>query len=192
MRAVIAPDPGGLEALVVTDLPDLTPGPGEVVVTVSGTAVNRADPLQRQGKYPPPQGAPAWLGLECTGAIVDVGVGVTAGSWATKSARCSPAAVTPNASSSTRDSSCRSPPESIVTAAALPEVASTVWSNVFGRRPPAGEPLLMHGGGSGIGTFAIQLANARGARVITTASSQARVCESLGADVTINYREQDF
>ena len=196
MRAVIAPDPGGLEALVVADLPDPTPGPGEVVVTVSGTAVNRADTMQRQGFYPPPPGASDVLGLECSGTISAVGEGVDG--WAVGDEVCALLAGGGYAEQVLVPAGQVMPVPAgvdLVTAGALPEVACTVWSNVFmiaGLQPD--ETLLVHGGGGGIGTFAIQLAHALGARVITTAGSQEKldVCRSLGADVTINYREQDF
>ena len=196
MRAVIAPDPGGLEALVVTDLPDLTPGPGEVVVTVSGTAVNRADTMQRQGFYPPPPGASDVLGLECSGTISAVGEGVDG--WVVGDEVCALLAGGGYAEQVLVPAGQVMPVPAgveLVTAGALPEVACTVWSNVFmiaGLQPD--ETLLVHGGAGGIGTFAIQLAHALGARVITTAGSQEKldVCRSLGADVTINYREQDF
>ncbi len=196
MRAVIAPDPGGLEALVVADLPDPAPGPGEVVVTVSGTAVNRADTMQRQGFYPPPPGASDVLGLECSGTISAVGEGVDG--WAVGDEVCALLAGGGYAEQVLVPAGQVMPVPAgvdLVTAGALPEVACTVWSNVFmiaGLQPD--ETLLVHGGGGGIGTFAIQLAHALGARVITTAGSQEKldVCRSLGADVTINYREQDF
>jgi putative PIG3 family NAD(P)H quinone oxidoreductase len=196
MRAVIAPDPGGLEALVVADLPDPTPGPGEVVVAVSGTAVNRADTMQRQGFYPPPPGASDVLGLECSGTISAVGEGVDG--WAVGDEVCALLAGGGYAEQVLVPAGQVMPVPAgveLVTAGALPEVACTVWSNVFmiaGLQPD--ETLLVHGGAGGIGTFAIQLAHALGARVITTAGSQEKldVCRSLGADVTINYREQDF
>ena len=196
MRAVIAPDPGGLEALVVADLPDPTPGPGEVVVAVSGTAVNRADTMQRQGFYPPPPGASDVLGLECSGTISAVGEGVDG--WAVGDEVCALLAGGGYAEQVVVPAGQVMPVPAgveLVTAGALPEVACTVWSNVFmiaGLQPD--ETLLVHGGAGGIGTFAIQLAHALGARVITTAGSQEKldVCRSLGADVTINYREQDF
>jgi putative PIG3 family NAD(P)H quinone oxidoreductase len=196
MRAVIAPDPGGPEALVVTELPDPEPGPGEVVIDIVASAVNRADTLQRQGFYPPPPGASDVLGMECSGRISAVGDGVeghqvgdevcallAAGGYADKVALPAvqvmpvPAGV------------------DLVTAAALPEVACTVWSNVF---MIAGlqrdETLLVHGGAGGIGTMAIQLAAALGSRVFATAGSPEKMelCESLGAERAINYRDEDF
>jgi len=196
MRAVIAPDPGGPEALIVTDLPDPEPGPGEVVIDIVASAVNRADTLQRQGFYPPPPGASDVLGMECSGRISAVGDDVeghqvgdevcallAAGGYAEKVAVPAvqvmpvPAGV------------------DLVSAAALPEVACTVWSNVF---MIAGlqrdETLLVHGGAGGIGTMAIQLATALGSRVFATAGSpeKQKLCESLGAERAISYRDEDF
>jgi putative PIG3 family NAD(P)H quinone oxidoreductase len=196
MRAVIAPDPGGPEALVVADLNDPEPGPGEVVIDMAATAVNRADTLQRQGFYPPPPGASDVLGLECSGTISAVGDDVAG--WSVGDEVCALLAGGGYAEKVLVPAGQVMPvPDGVdlVTAGALPEVACTVWSNVFmiaGLRQ--GETLLVHGGAGGIGTFAIQLAHALGVRVITTAGSQAKldVCRSLGADVTIDYKEQDF
>ena len=196
MRAVIAPDPGGPEALVVADLPDPTPGPGEVVIDMTASAVNRADTLQRQGFYPPPKGASDVLGLECSGVVSAVGDDVAG--WTVGDEVCALLAGGGYAEKVLVPAGQVMPvPDGmeLVTAGALPEVACTVWSNVFmiaGLRQ--GETLLVHGGAGGIGTFAIQLAHALGVRVITTAGSPEKldVCRSLGADVTINYREQDF
>src|ERR1700710_1794095 len=170
MRAVTAPDPGGPEALTVTELPDPEAGPGEVVIDIVASAVNRADTLQRQGFYPPPPGASDVLGMECSGRISAVGEGVedtevgdevcallSAGGYAEKvsvpvgQVMPVPAGV------------------DLVTAAALPEVAATVWSNVMMVAGlSSGDTFLVHGGAGGIGTFAIQLAHALGARVFTT------------------------
>jgi len=196
MRAVIAPDPGGLEALVVADLPDPTPGPREVVVDMAATAVNRADVMQRQGHYPPPPGASEVLGLECSGVVAAVGGDVD--EWSVGDEVCALLSGGGYGEKVLVPAGQVMPvPDGVdlVTAGALPEVACTVWSNVFmiaGLQ--RGETLLVHGGGGGIGTFAIQLAHALGARVITTAGSAEKleVCRSLGADVTVNYREQDF
>jgi putative PIG3 family NAD(P)H quinone oxidoreductase len=196
MHAVIAPDPGGLEALVVAELPDPTPGPGEVVIDVTATAVNRADVMQRQGHYPPPPGASDVLGLECSGVVSAVGPDVEG--WAVDDEVCALLAGGGYAEKVLVPAGQVMPLPAgveVLTAGALPEVACTVWSNVFmiaGLQQ--GETLLVHGGGGGIGTFAIQLAHALGAFVITTAGSQEKldVCRSLGADVTVNYREQDF
>jgi putative PIG3 family NAD(P)H quinone oxidoreductase len=196
MRAVIAPEPGGPEALVVVDLPDPTPGPGEVVLDMAATAINRADTMQRQGFYPPPPGASDVLGLECSGVISAVGSDVD--DWAVGDAVCALLAGGGYAEKVLVPVGQLMPVPSgidVVHAGALPEVACTVWSNVFmiaGLQ--RGESLLVHGGGGGIGTFAIQLGHALGAQVLTTAGSEEKleVCRSLGADVGINYRDQDF
>ena len=196
MRAVIATEPGGPEVLTVSELPDLAPGPGEVVVDVVASAVNRADLLQRQGHYPPPPGASEIIGLECSGRIAAVGDGVDR--WQVGDEVCALLAGGGYAEQVLVPAAQVMPLPSgvdVETAAALPEVACTVWSNVFmvaHLRPE--ETLLVHGGGGGIGTFAIQLAHALGARVVTTAGSEEKleVCRSLGADVAVNYREQDF
>jgi len=196
MRAVIAPEPGGPEALVVADLPDPTPGPGEVVLDMTATAVNRADTLQRQGHYPPPPGASEVLGLECSGVVS--AVGADAGRWSAGDEVCALLAGGGYAEKVLVPAGQVMPvPDGIdlVTAGALPEVACTVWSNVFmvaALQPD--ETLLVHGGAGGIGTFAIQLAHVLGARVVATAGSPEKleVCRTLGADVAVSYREQDF
>jgi putative PIG3 family NAD(P)H quinone oxidoreductase len=196
VKAVVARTPGGPEVLEYVDVPDAEAGPGEILVDVAATAVNRADLLQRQGFYPPPPGASDLIGLECSGIVAALGEGATGfdvgaevcallagGGYATKVAV--PAGqVMPL-------------PEGVdmVTSAALPEVAATVWSNlmmVAGLK--AGDNLLVHGGAGGIGTFAIQLGHALGARVLTTGGTPEKLefCAGLGADVTINYRDQDF
>ncbi|MFE2728588.1 NAD(P)H-quinone oxidoreductase [Kitasatospora sp. NPDC059327] len=196
MHAMTIPEPGGPEALVWAEVPEPVPGDGEVLVEVAATAVNRADLLQRQGFYDPPPGSSPYPGLECSGRIVALGPGVAG--WGIGDEVCAllsgggyaqrvavpvgqllpvPKGLTPEE------------------AAALPEVAATVWSNVFlvaHLRP--GETVLLHGGASGIGTMAIQLAKAVGARVAVTAGSAEKLarCAELGADITIDYREQDF
>lgn len=178
------------------DVPDPEAGAGEVLLDVAATAVNRADVMQRMGHYPPPPGAPAWPGLECSGRIAALGAGVS--SWAVGDEVCAllsgggyawqvavpagqllpiPAGV------------------SVVDAAGLPEVSCTVWSNVFMQaRLVAGEVFLVHGGSSGIGTMAIQLAKQHEARVFCTAGSEAKRerCRELGAEVAIDYRSEDF
>jgi putative PIG3 family NAD(P)H quinone oxidoreductase len=196
MRAVIAPNPGGPEALVVTERPDPAPGPGELVLDMRATAVNRADTLQRQGGYPPPPGASDILGLECSGVVSAVGPDVE--DWAVGDEACALLSGGGYAEKVLVPAGQVMPVPAgvdLVTAGALPEVACTVWSNVFmiaGLQKD--ETLLVHGGAGGIGTFAIQLAHALGARVVTTAGSAEKldVCRSLGADVTVNYRDQDF
>jgi putative PIG3 family NAD(P)H quinone oxidoreductase len=196
MRAVTVTEPGGPEVLAWTEVPDPVCGPGEVIVDVAATAVNRADLLQRQGFYPPPPGASDIIGLECSGVISEVGEGVIG--WAVGDEVCAllsgggyaERVAVPAGQLLPRPSGVE-----LATAAALPEVTCTVWSNVFllaGLR--RGENFLVHGGSSGIGTMAIQLAARAGARVFTTAGTAAKlaVCRELGADVGINYREEDF
>ncbi|WP_030483491.1 NAD(P)H-quinone oxidoreductase [Nocardioides aequoreus] len=196
MRAVTAPEPGGPEALVVSDHPDLEPGPGEVLVEVVASAVNRADTLQRQGAYPPPAGASDVLGLECSGRVAALGEGVEG--WAVGDEVCALLAAGGYAEQVVVPAGQLMPvPDGVdlVTAAALPEVACTVWSNVFvvaGLQQ--GETLLVHGGAGGIGNMAIQLGAALGARVLTTAGTAEKraFCESLGAERAIDYHEEDF
>ncbi|GAB3077329.1 NAD(P)H-quinone oxidoreductase [Nocardioides zeae] len=199
MRAVIAPEPGGPEALVLTERPDPEPGPGEVLVEVAATAVNRADLLQRRGFYPPPPGASDVLGLECSGTVAALGEGVAeAGRWAVGDEVCALLAGGGYATHVVVPAGQLMPlPPGVdlVTAAALPEVACTVWSNVVTVGGLAsGDTFLVHGGAGGIGTFAIQLASALGARVFTTAGSAEKraFCEELGAERAIDYREEDF
>jgi putative PIG3 family NAD(P)H quinone oxidoreductase len=196
VRAVVASGPGGPEVLSVTDLPDLEPGPGEVAISVVATAVNRADLMQRQGFYPPPPGASDVIGLECSGTIAALGDGVAG--WRVGDECCALLAGGGYASRVVVPAGQVMPVPagvSLVEAAALPEVACTVWSNVFmvaGLR--ADEWFLVHGGAGGIGTMAIQLAAALGARVMTTGGTAEKLaaCAALGAEVTIDYREQDF
>ena len=196
MRAVIASTPGGPEVLTVSELPDPESGPGEVVVDIAATSVNRADTLQRQGHYPPPPGASEVLGLECSGTVSAVGADVER--WKVGDEVCALLGSGGYATKVVVPAGQVMPVPAgvdLVTAGALPEVACTVWSNVFmvaGLRPD--ETLLVHGGAGGIGTMAIQLAHALGARVITTAGSpeKLQLCRSLGADVAVSYRDQDF
>ncbi|MFG1805483.1 NAD(P)H-quinone oxidoreductase [Streptomyces sp. NPDC049040] len=196
MRAITIAEPGGPEALVLADVPDPVPGTGEVLVEVVASAVNRADILQRQGFYDPPPGASPYPGLECSGRIAAIGPGVTG--WSVGDEVCALLAGGGYAERVAVPVGQLLPvPEGIdlLTAAALPEVTATVWSNVFQiahLRP--GETLLVHGGSSGIGSMAIQLGKAVGAKVVTTAGSARKlaVCRDLGADVLVNYRDQDF
>jgi putative PIG3 family NAD(P)H quinone oxidoreductase len=196
MRAVVATEPGGPEVLEIRELPDPVAGPGEVLVRVAATAVNRADVLQRMGFYPPPRGASDIIGLECSGTVAALGEGVTG--WEVGDEVCALLAGGGYASYVVVPAGQLMPiPDgvSLVEAAALPEVACTVWSNVFMLAGlEAGERFLVHGGAGGIGTFAIQIASALGAEVYTTAGSPEKLalCAQLGADVTINYRDQDF
>ena len=196
MRAVIVTEPGGPDALTVADLPDPEPGPGEVLVKVAATAVNRADTMQRQGFYPPPPGASDVLGLECSGTVEALGEGVTG--WAVGDEVCALLTGGGYAELVAVPAGQLMPvPDGIdlVTAGSIPEVACTVWSNLFmiaGLQP--GERLLVHGGSGGIGTFAIQLASAMATKVFATAGTTEKLaaCADLGADVTINYRDEDF
>lgn len=196
MRAVVVTEPGGPDVLSWVEVPDPVPGPGEVLVRVAACAVNRADILQRQGLYPPPPGAPEWLGLECSGTVAELGPGVT--SLATGDEVCCLLAGGGYAEYATVPvGQAMGVPSGIdlVTAGGLPEVACTVWSNlVMVAHLQRGEWLLVHGGGSGIGTMAIQVGRMLGARVAVTAGSAEKLaeCERLGAEVLINYREQDF
>ena len=196
MHAIVVTTPGDADVLAWQEVPDPVAAPGEVIVDVAAAAVNRADVLQRQGLYPPPPGTPEWLGLECSGTVAELGAGVTSlsigdevccllsgGGYAERVAVPAGQAMPIPAG------------VDLVTAAGLPEVACTVWSNlVMVAHLQRGEWLLVHGGGSGIGTMAIQVARALGARVAVTAGSAAKLarCEELGAEVLINYREQDF
>ena len=196
MRAVVVSRPGGPDVLVEADVPNPVAAPGEVVLEVVAAGVNRADLLQRQGQYPPPPGVPDWPGLECSGRVADVGEGVRG--WSVGDEACALLSGGGYAERVAVPAGQLLPvPHGVglVEAAALPEVACTVWSNVFmlaGLRP--GETLLVHGGSSGVGTMAIQLARRIGARVAVTAGSAAKLeaCARLGAEVLVNYREQDF
>ncbi|WP_416901924.1 NAD(P)H-quinone oxidoreductase [Micromonospora echinospora] len=195
MRAITIPEPGGPEALRWSEVPDPEPGPGEVVVDVRASAVNRADLLQRQGHYPPPPGASAYPGLECAGVVAATAPDVTG--WRVGQEVCALLAGGGYAERVAVPAGQLLPvPAGVdpVDAAALPEVACTVWSNVVQlARLAAGETLLVHGGGSGIGTFAIQLGAALGATVVVTArAAKHERLRELGAAHTIDYREQDF
>jgi putative PIG3 family NAD(P)H quinone oxidoreductase len=196
MRAVTASGTGGPDVLSVTDVPDPEPSPGEVLLDVAAAGLNRADLLQRQGHYPPPPGASDILGMECSGTVAALGPGVQG--WQVGDRACALLAGGGYAARVAVPAGQLMPvPDGVdlVTAAALPEVAATVWSNVFmvaGLRP--GERFLVHGGAGGIGTFAIQVAHQLGATVLTTAGTPDKLaaCAALGADVTIDYRQEDF
>ncbi|HEX3786839.1 MAG TPA: NAD(P)H-quinone oxidoreductase [Pseudonocardiaceae bacterium] len=196
MHAITIREPGGPDVLTWTELPDPTPGPGEVLLDIAASAVNRADLLQRQGFYPPPPGASDVPGLECSGTVAELGAGVTG--WAVGDQVCALLAgggyaervVVPAAQVLPVPAGV-----SLVDAAALPEVACTVWSNVvMVAGLGAGDVFLVHGGAGGIGTHAIQVGKALGATVAATAGSAEKLdlCRQLGADILINYREQDF
>src|SRR5690349_13428517 len=190
MHAIVIEKPGGPEALVWAEVPDPEPGPGEVVVEVTAAAVNRADVMQRLGHYPPPPGAPPYPGLECAGVIAAVGSEVTGHHVGERV--CALLAGGGYAERVVVPAGQLLPvPQgmSLQEAAALPEVACTVWSNVVDiARLRKGETLLVHGGGGGIGTFAIQLGKALGATVVVTARPQKHdQLKALGADHAIDY-----
>ncbi|GAB3404376.1 NAD(P)H-quinone oxidoreductase [Flindersiella endophytica] len=197
MRAVVTSGAGGLGVLAVGEAPDPgPPGVGEVQISVAAAGVNRADIAQREGNYPPPPGASETIGLECSGVVAEVGPDVT--EFAVGDAVC---ALLPGGGYAERVVApvgrVLPVPDGVelVEAAGLPETVCTVWANVFmlaGLRP--GETLLVHGGGSGIGTTAIQLAIATGSRVLVTVGSQAKAerCLELGAAAAIVYSSEDF
>ncbi|WP_030292749.1 NAD(P)H-quinone oxidoreductase [Streptomyces katrae] len=196
MHAITIEQPGGPEALVWAEVPDPVAGEGEVLVDVAASAVNRADILQRQGFYDPPPGASRYPGLECSGRIAALGPGVSG--WAVGDEVCALLGGGGYAERVAVPAGQLLPVPAgvdLVTAAALPEVVCTVWSNVFmvAHLRPA-ETVLVHGGSSGIGTMAIQLAKAVGATVAVTAGGPEKLarCKELGADILIDYREQDF
>lgn len=196
MTAIEVKEPGGPEKLVPGQRPVPKPGQGEVLIKVAAAAINRPDVLQRQGKYPPPPGAPDTLGLDVAGTVVAVGPGVSSpkvgeqvcalvagGGYAEYAVAPAP--------------QCMPVPKgfSMAEAASLPETYFTVWTNVFDRgRLKAGETFLVHGGASGIGTTAIQLAKAMGARVFATAGTAEKcaACEKLGAEKAVNYKTEDW
>jgi putative PIG3 family NAD(P)H quinone oxidoreductase len=195
LYAITIPEPGGPEALVWAEVEDPRAGPGEVLIDVTASGVNRADLLQRAGFYPPPPGAPPYPGLECSGRIAAIGDGV--GTWRPGDEVCallSGGGYAQRVAVPAGQCSPIPPGVPLVEAAALPEAACTVWSNVFDLgRLRDGETLLVHGGGSGVGTFAIQMAAAWGARVVTTArAAKHQALRDLGADVTIDYTREDF
>ncbi|MFF2185221.1 NAD(P)H-quinone oxidoreductase [Streptomyces sp. NPDC058155] len=198
MYAITIPEPGGPEALVWAEVPDPVLAEGEVLVDVVASAVNRADLLQRQGFYDPPPGSSPYPGLECAGRVAALGPGTETSGWSVGDEVCALLAGGGYAEKVAVPVGQLLPvPDGmdLATAAALPEVTCTVWSNVFmiaHLRP--GELLLAHGGASGIGTMAIQLAKSVGARVAVTAGGPEKLarCAELGADILIDYREQDF
>ena len=196
MRVVDITEPGPSEALQIATRPVPAPGAGEILIRVAAAGVNRADTMQRRGNYPPPPGASDILGLEVSGTVAAVGEGVsdpavgdevcallTGGGYAEYCVAPAP--------------QCLPLPAgvSLIDAAALPEAYATVWTNVIDRgRLQAGEALLVHGGSSGIGTVAIQLARLFGARIFATAGTPAKcaTCVELGAERAIDYRAEDF
>jgi putative PIG3 family NAD(P)H quinone oxidoreductase len=196
VKAITIPQPGDASALVLTDVPDPRPAPGEVRIRVAASGVNRADVMQRMGFYPPPPGASEYPGLEVSGTVDEVGAGVEG--WSVGDEVCallSGGGYAELVCVAAEQLLPVPPGVSLTDAAALPEVVSTVWSNVFmTANLLPGQTLLVHGGSSGIGTMAIQLAREVGARVAVTAGSAAKleVCRELGAEILVNYREQDF
>ncbi|MCP4821898.1 MAG: NAD(P)H-quinone oxidoreductase [Shimia sp.] len=196
MRAVEITKPGPAEVLAITERPVPQPGPGEVLLKIAYAGVNRPDVLQRAGLYAPPPTASDLPGLEASGTVFAVGAGVT--EWAEGDEVC---ALLPGGGYAeyalTPAAHCLPVPRGmgLREAACLPETFFTVWSNVFQRGGlKSGERFLVHGGSSGIGTTAIQLANVLGARVFATAGSDEKcaACEKLGAEKAINYRNEDF
>jgi putative PIG3 family NAD(P)H quinone oxidoreductase len=196
MHAIIAREPGGPEVLEWTEVQDPEPAPGEVVVDVAATALNRADLLQRQGFYPPPPGASDIIGMECSGRVSSVGAGVS--SWAVGDEVCALLAGGGYAERVAVPGGqlLPAPPGwSLTDAGGLPEVACTVWSNLVGQAGlRAGELVLIQGGTGGIGTHAIQVASALGARVAATAGSPERLvrCRELGAELAIDYHDKNI
>ena len=196
MNCIEIPEPGGPEALKTTTRPVPTPAPSEVLIRVEVAGINRPDCVQRQGNYAPPSGTTDIPGLEVSGEIVAVGVEIKNWSIGDKVAALlagggyAEYAVAPF-------QQCLPIPDglSMIEAAALPETFFTVWTNVFERGAlKKGETLMIHGGSSGIGTTAIQIASQMGAHVITTTGSadKCQACADLGAERTVNYREEDF
>lgn len=192
MRAVVVTEPGEPDVLRVADVPVPEPGPGEVLIDVVGAGVNRADLMQRQGHYPPPPGASETIGLEVSGHVAALGEGVSGlevgepcvallagGGYAEQVAVPAGQVLPPP------------PGYDLVDAAGVLEVAATVWSTLAYAHLAAGETFLVHGGAGGIGSFAIQYAKARGATVIATAGSAAKLqhCRDLGADHALSYRD---
>ena len=196
MRAVIIDEPGGPDALRLVERADPRPGPDDLLVAVHASAVNRADLLQREGRYPPPDGATDVPGLELAGEVVDMGARVRG--WERGDEVCAVVAgggyaelaVVPAATAMPMP-----PGVDLVSAGGVAEVFATAWDNLVRRGGlRRGEVALVHGGSSGVGTAAIQLAVREGARVITTASTPAKlaVCRDLGAEVAIDYTSEDF
>jgi putative PIG3 family NAD(P)H quinone oxidoreductase len=196
VRAVTVDHPGGPEVLRLIEVPDPVARRGEVLIDIAAAAVNHADLVQRRGLYDPPEGAPPWPGLECSGTVAATGEGVS--DWQIGDQVCALLAGGGYAERVAVLAGQVLPvPDGIplVHAAALPEAACTIWSNLFmlaALRP--GETILVHGGAGGMGSFAVQLAAHVGARVFTTAGSGEKLerCRALGAEITINYKNEDF
>jgi NADPH:quinone reductase len=196
MTAIAIRAPGGPEVLVPEERAIPSPGGGEVLVKVTAAGVNRPDVMQRLGNYPPPPGASDLPGLEIAGEVVAAGAGATRYKTGDKvTALVAGGGYAEYCPVHETNALPVPAPLSLIEAAAVPETFFTVWHNVFERgRLKSGETLLVHGGTSGIGTTAIQLAKAFGARVITTAGTaeKCEACRKLGADVAVNYRTEDF
>ncbi len=196
MTAIAIQTPGGPEVLVPVKLPVPVPGPGQLLVRVKAAGVNRPDVLQRKGGYPPPPGAPSTPGLEIAGEVTGLGSGIKRYEVGDQVCALVPGGGYAEFAVVHEDNALPVPPGfSMEEAAAIPETFFTVWTNVFDRGLlKEGETILIHGGSSGIGTTAIMLAKAFGARVVVTAGSDAKcaACEKLGADLAINYRTEDF
>lgn len=196
MRAVIAEESGGPDVLRVVERPVPRPDEGEILVRVQAAGVNRPDVIQRQGGYPPPPGAPDILGLEIAGEVVGASASASRFTAGERIMGLVPGGGYAEYAVVHESNALPVPPGlSMEEAGAIPETYFTVWTNVFERgRLQPGETLLVHGGTSGIGTTAIQLAKAFGSRVIATAGSREKceACTRLGADLAINYRETDF
>lgn len=196
MRAIAITQPGGPDVLQPVMIPTPAAGQGEVLIAVTAAGVNRPDVVQRQGFYAPPPGVSDIPGLEIAGTIVQLGAGVS--DWAVGDKVCALVAGGGYAQYCTAPAvQCLPVPHGLgmIAAAALPETFFTVWTNLFdGGRLQSGESLLVHGGSSGIGTTAIQIGKAFGARVFATAGSAEKcaVCTDLGAERAINYRTEDF
>ncbi|MDP1702912.1 MAG: NAD(P)H-quinone oxidoreductase [Aestuariivirga sp.] len=193
MKATEISQPGGPDVLRISELPMPEPGGGQVLVKVHAAGVNRPDILQRQGGYPPPPGAPLTPGLEIAGEVMSAGTRYKVGD---KVCALVPGGGYAEYAVVAEDNALPVPQGfSMIEAAAIPETYFTVWTNVFDRgRLRPGETILIHGGSSGIGTTAIQLAKAFGSKVVVTAGSDEKCaeCLTLGADVAINYKTQDF
>ncbi|XP_058073216.1 uncharacterized protein LOC131221927 [Magnolia sinica] len=196
MKAVVITSPGGPEVLQIQEVENPKIGDGEVLIKVEATALNRADTLQRKGSYPPPKGTSPYPGLECSGTVESVGKDVSR--WKIGDQVCallSGGGYAEKVAVPAGQVLPIPPSVSLKDAASFPEVACTVWSTVFMMsRLSAGETFLIHGGSSGIGTFAIQIAKHQGVRVFVTAGSEEKLafCKDLGADVCINYKTEDF
>jgi NADPH2:quinone reductase len=196
MTSIAIREPGGPDVLVASNQPVPSPGEGEILVKVVAAGVNRPDVMQRQGHYPPPKGATEIPGLEIAGEVVDIGRGVKRWKLGDKVMALVVGGGYAEYCLAFEDHALPVPASlSMVEAAAIPEAFFTVWYNVFERgKLAAGETLLVHGGSSGIGSTAIQLGKAFGARVITTAGTPEKcaACRKLGADLAIDYKTQDF